>query len=88
MTQLLGDGPDLCGYLVLLKRVGAVDVGEPDCLAPTAIEDLTCRCDAITVVRFGVLRDLQENLGKKGGRAPQYIAKRAGHTLRSASRIT
>src|SRR5688572_18217361 len=65
--QLLRNRPDLCLNLVLLERVGSLDVGEADSLAPTAVEDLARRRDAITVVRFGVQRDLQKDLGKEGG---------------------
>ena len=70
LPQLLSDRPDLRSDFVLLERVSALDVGEPGCLPPTAVEDLTCRRDPVRVPRSWVGCDLQEDLGKEGGRTP------------------
>ena len=46
---------------------------------PTAVEDLTCRRDAIiTVVRLRVIRDLQKDLGKEGGRSNLLYRQNSG----------
>ena len=45
------------------------------------------RRDPVRVPRGRVGCNLQKDLGKEGGRAPQCIAEHAGHTLRSARRV-